>query len=69
MPHIAISMFPGRNKEAKQALADETQSFIANELGIESKFVSVSIEDVPPESWEKNKEQFPEETLFVKPGI
>lgn len=69
MPHIAITMFPGRNRETKQALAEKIQSFIANELGIESKFVSVSIEDVPPESWEKNMEQFPEETLFVKPGI
>lgn len=69
MPHIAITMIPGRDKETKQALAEKTQAFISNELGIDSKFVSVSIQDIPPENWGQNMEQFPEDILFVKPGV
>lgn len=69
MPHIAITMIPGRDKETKQVLAEKIQAFIASELGIEYKFVSVSIQDIPLESWGKNMEQFPEDILFIKPGV
>ncbi|MCI9552975.1 MAG: Tautomerase enzyme [Acutalibacter sp.] len=69
MPHIAITMIPGRDMETKQMLARKTQAFIASELRIDCKFVSVSIQDIQPENWEQNMEQFPEDILFVKPGV
>ncbi len=69
MPHIAITMIPGRDVEAKQRLARKAQAFIASELGIDRKFVFVSIQDIQPENWEQNMEQFPEDILFVKPGV
>lgn len=69
MPHIAITMIPGRDMETKQALAEKVQMFIASELEIENKFVSVSIQDIPIENWDKNMEQFPEDILFIKPGV
>ena len=69
MPHVAITMIPGRDDETKQALALKTQAFLVQELGIDPKFVSVSIQDIPMEDWNKSMEQFPDEIMFVKPGV
>ena len=69
MPHVAITMIPGRDEETKRALAQKTQAFLVQELGIDPKFVSVSIQDVPMEDWQKSMEQFPDDILYVKPGV
>ena len=69
MPHVAITMIPGRDDETKQALALKTQTFLVKELGNDPKFVSVSIQDIPKEDWNKSMEQFPDEIMFVKPGV
>ena len=69
MPHVAITMIPGRDDETKQALAKKTQAFLVQELGIDPKFVSVSIQDVPMEDWNQSMEQFPDEIMFVKPSV
>ena len=69
MPHIAITMIPGRDDETKRALALKTQTFLVGELGIDPKFVSVSIQDIPKEEWAKSMEQFSDEIMFVKPGV
>ena len=52
MPHVAITMIPGRDLETKRALALKTQEFLTRELGIEPKFISVSIQDIPMEDWQ-----------------
>lgn len=69
MPHVAITMIPGRDPETKRALALKTQEFLTRELGIDPKFISVSIQDIPMEDWQKSMEAFPDEILFVKPGV
>lgn len=69
MPHIAITMIPGRNDEIKKALALKVQNLLVAELGIEPKFVSVSIQDIPMEEWADSMEQFSDDIMFVKPGI
>ena len=69
MPHVAITMIPGRDDETKRALALKTQAFFVQELGIDPKFVSVSIQDIPKKDWNKSMEQFPDEIMFVKPGV
>lgn len=69
MPHIAITMIPGRDEETKLALAKKTQAFLVQELGIDAKFVSVSVQDIPAEDWAKSMEQFPDDILYVKPGV
>ena len=69
MPHIAITMIPGRDDETKRALAEKTQAFIVKELGVDPKFVSVSVQDIPMEAWNKSMEQFPEDIMYVKPGV
>lgn len=69
MPHVAITMIPGRDDETKRALAVKTQAFLVQELGIDPKFISVSIQDIPKEDWAKSMEKFSDEILFVKPGV
>ena len=69
MPHIAITMIPGRDEEAKRVLAEKTQAFIVNELKIDPKFVSVSVQDIPMDEWNKSMKQFTEDILYVKPGV
>lgn len=49
MPHVDITMIPGRDDNAKRQLAQKVQAFLARELRIEEQFVSVSIEDVSKE--------------------
>ena len=67
MPHVAITVFPGRDEQTKRDLAQKTQQFLVQELGIEPRFVSVSIQDVSPEDWQKSMEQFSDDILYVKP--
>ncbi len=69
MPHVAITMIPGRDEDTKRALAQKTQEFLVKELGIEPKFVSVSVQDIPMEDWQKSMEQFQDDILYVKPGV
>ena len=47
MPHVDITMIPGRDDKAKKEIAEKVQNFLAKELGIDTGFVSVSIEDIP----------------------
>lgn len=39
MPHIAIKMYPGRSEELKKEIAVKTRDFLAQEMGMEEKFI------------------------------
>ena len=54
MPHIAITMIPGRDEATKRTLAQKAQEFMVKELGDENKLVSLSIQDVPMENWQES---------------
>lgn len=69
MPHIAITMISGRDDETKRALARKAQAFLVEELGLDPKFVSVSIQDIPKDKWAASMQQFPDDIMFVKPGV
>lgn len=69
MPHIDITMIPGRDDTAKKEIAVKVQQFLANELNIEEKFVSVSIEDVAKEEWSTHMERLKDKKMFVEPGV
>lgn len=69
MPHIAITMYPGRSYEQKRNIAEKVQKLVGEELGIDKKAISVSVEDIPKEKWEDNMKQFSEDILYVKPGV
>ena len=65
MPHIAITMIPGRDRETKKELALKVQTFICRELNLEPEFVSVSIEDVPKEDWAEHMKNFSEDIIYT----
>ncbi len=67
MPHIDITMIPGRNNEEKLKLAKKVQKFISDELNIEDKFVSVSIEDIEIGKWNNHIENMKDKHFFIKP--
>ncbi len=72
MPHAIIKVFPGRDREQKEALARAINDAIIGTLGSKPEAVSVSIEDVAPEAWGETV-YGPDiadkpETLFIKPG-
>ena len=56
MPHIDIMMIPGRDDTAKKEIAVKVQQFLAKELNIDEKFVSVSSKDVEMEGWTAHME-------------
>ena len=45
MPHIAVTMLPGRDRETKQKLAENLCNTLIETLGVDAKFVSVSVGD------------------------
>ena len=53
MPHIAISMYPGRSREEKAALAEKVRALVSEELKKDPKVVTVSVHDVPAEKGEE----------------
>jgi 4-oxalocrotonate tautomerase len=69
MPHIDMTMIPGRDDKAKAEIAVQLQRFAAEKLKIDPKFVSVSIEDIPRESWEAHMQSMSGKTMYVKPGV
>lgn len=69
MPHIAVTMYPGRTTEQKLKLAKKIQSLVIEELGVDSKVVSVSVEDIPQDKWNDNIAQFPNDVMYIKSGM
>lgn len=68
MPHIAVSMLPGRSREVKQELAERLRDTLRKILGVDEKFISVSIEDVELKDWDDSMKRFPEENIFINPN-
>lgn len=51
MPHIAITMLPGRTPEQKKSLARKLREVLSEELNVDNLLVSVSVSDLPIEGW------------------
>ena len=64
-----ITMIPGRDDNVKKEIALKVQHFLSEEVNIDEKFVSVSIEDVAMEGWSKHMEGLSDTVMFVKPGV
>ncbi|MBQ4062343.1 MAG: tautomerase family protein [Christensenellaceae bacterium] len=67
MPHIDITMFPGRDDKVKSELAKKVRLFIADELSIDKSVVSVSVKDIEKEKWMEHIKTFSEDTMYEKP--
>ena len=62
MPHIAVTMLPGRDRETKQKLAENLCNTLIETLGV------VSVEDVEMKEWENSMRRIPAETIIVNPN-
>ncbi len=68
MPHIAVTMYPGRSDEIKSRFAAKLTEFVSEELGVSPTAVSVSVEDIEKTDWEKHLASFDEKIMYVKEG-
>lgn len=67
MPHIAIKMYPGRSEELKKEIALKTRDFLAQEMGMEEKFFSVSVEDIEKDQWQEEVvDKIAKDDLYVE---
>ncbi|MCI6060690.1 MAG: tautomerase family protein [Dorea sp.] len=53
MPHISIKMYPGRSEEVKKDIAVKTRDFLVEEMEMDAKYFSVSVEEVEKEKWQE----------------
>lgn len=67
MPHIAVTMYPGRTPEQKQRLAEKLRQTVMEELHVPAQVVSVTVQDVEQSRWAESLSQFPAESFFVNP--
>lgn len=67
MPHISIKMYPGRTEEVKRELAEKTRDFLMNEMNMDAKYFSVSIDEVEKNNWQEEVvEKILPENLYVE---
>lgn len=72
MPHVIVKLYSGRTDAQKQRIADAVTRAIMEEAGSSEAAISVGIEDVAPEDW--NRAVFEPDirakpdTIFKKPG-
>ncbi|HEY4535221.1 MAG TPA: tautomerase family protein [Enteractinococcus sp.] len=66
MPHIAVSMFPGRDDATKRDIAEKLQQFYVETFGTDQKAVSVSIVEIPGEEFRETIQQrYRPEELYI----
>lgn len=68
MPHSAVSRWPGRHREVKQELAERLRNTLVEALGVDEKFVSVSVEDVERKDRDDSMKRCPEENILINPN-
>lgn len=64
MPHIAITLYPGRSQEDKARLAEKVRTMVSEELKKDPKVVTVSVHDLPAEKWQEYLDEIPDEERF-----
>lgn len=65
MPHITITLLPGRTPEQKKSLARRLKEVLACELDINPVIVSVSVKDLPMEGWNGFLANLPEDEIVI----
>lgn len=67
MPHISIKMYPGRTEEMKKNIAVKTRDLLVQEMGMDAKFFSVSVEEVEKEKWQEEVvDKIASEDMYVE---
>lgn len=66
MPHIAVSLFPGRDENTKRDIAEKLQQFYVETFGPDEEAVSVSIVEIPGEDFSETIDQrYRPEDLYI----
>jgi 4-oxalocrotonate tautomerase len=66
MPHIAVSMYPGRDNETKRDIAKKLQQFYVETFGTDEEAVSVSIVEIPGDDFQQTIQQrYRPEDLYI----
>lgn len=65
MPHIKVTMLPGRSPGQKTSLARQLRETLAASLNIDAMIVSVSVEDLPWEGWSEFLRGLPEDSIII----
>ena len=64
MQHIAITMYPGRSRDEKEALAEKVRTIVSEKLKKDPTVVTASVHDVPAEKWQEHLDAIPGEERF-----
>ena len=51
MPHIAVSLYPGRDQDTKRDIAEQVADHFVSTFGFAADAVSVSIVEIQPEEF------------------
>ena len=66
MPHIAISLYPGRDDDTKRDIAEKMQQYYVATFGADEDAVSVSIVEIPGEEFSQTIQQrYRREDLYI----
>ncbi|MDN5704097.1 MAG: 4-oxalocrotonate tautomerase family protein [Yaniella sp.] len=66
MPHIAITLYPGRDDATKRDIAEKMQQQYVETFGTDAEAVSVSIVEAPAEEFtETVQERYRAEDLYI----
>ena len=67
MPHISVKMYPGRTDETKKKIAEKGRDCLVEEMQMEPKYFSVSVEEIEKADWQnKVADQIKENELYIK---
>ncbi|WP_018306175.1 tautomerase family protein [Desulfitobacterium hafniense] len=66
MPHIAVSLYPGRDQGRKQEIANKLKDFMVSELNFPAEAISVSIVEIEPDSFvETIQQRYDDKDLYI----
>ena len=65
MPHIAISMHPGRDTETKRDIAEKMKQHYVETFGVDDDAVSVSIIEIRPMNLPRPSSSVTVEELYI----
>lgn len=70
MPHIHVKMVEGRTDEQKKALARAVEKALEEAIGVDSKFISIAIDDYTAKEWQDvfKAEIEGNKSLYKEPG-
>ncbi len=69
MPHIDVSLYPGRSPEVKKELAQKIVDFLSAELKLSAEAFSVSVTEIEKEKFaEEVVKKFDRKDMVIPPG-